>query len=46
MIIDSTFKEELDQYQLPYKEALCGLGLVVSSETLDELKKIICGDKS
>tara|TARA_Y100001970_G_scaffold166242_1_gene203309 strand:- start:376 stop:516 length:141 start_codon:yes stop_codon:yes gene_type:complete len=46
MIIDSTFKEELDQYELPYKEALCGLGLVVSPETLDELKRIICGDKS
>ena len=46
MIIDSTFKEELDQYQMPYKEALCGLGLVVSVETLDELKKIICGNKS
>ena len=45
MIIDSTFKEELDQHELPYKEALCGFCLVVSPETLDELKKIICGNK-
>jgi hypothetical protein len=46
MIIDSTFKEELDQYELPYKESLCGLGLVVSPDTLDQLKEKICGHKS
>ena len=46
MIIDSTFKEELDQYNLPYVEELGGLGLGVSRETLDQLKKIIRGEKS
>jgi len=46
MIIDSTFREELDQYDLPYVEQLGGLGLGVSNETLAKLKAIIRGDRN